>query len=70
LLQAEALKEGAGAYNLACMAALHGQEEECREWLAIAEKENTLEDRAHMETDSDLESVRQKPWFQDLLRRL
>ena len=33
LLEAESVTEGAGAYNLACLSALLGEEPECGEWL-------------------------------------
>ena len=70
LLQAELLKEGAGAYNLACVAALRAREEECREWLNVDKRCGTLPDRRHLESDTDLDGVRDEPWFREFLAGL
>ena len=70
LLQAELLKECAGAYNLACVAALRAREEECREWLNVDKRCGTLPDRRHLESDTDLDGVRDEPWFREFLAGL
>ncbi|MBI5937971.1 MAG: hypothetical protein HY850_09005 [Betaproteobacteria bacterium] len=69
LMQAEALQAGAGAYNLACVAALFGQPDEAREWLNKARQAGTLaaSDCEHLQTDSDLDSLRGLPWFTEYL---
>ena len=65
--KAEELKPGSGAYNLACVAGLRGKEEECRHWLGECRRHGKLPKRSHLETDSDLDSVRDKDWFKDIL---
>jgi Tfp pilus assembly protein PilF len=59
----------ANTYNLACLAALLGDETKCRQNLENAERCGTLPDAEHLTADTDLDVVRDKPWFQELLRR-
>jgi Tfp pilus assembly protein PilF len=56
-------------YNLACLAALSSDEERCRMHLENAEKHKSLPSLAHLMTDKDLDSVRDKPWFKQFLAR-
>jgi Tfp pilus assembly protein PilF len=70
LLNSEKLSEGNAAYNLACVFALTFQEEECRNWLHLAKKWNKLPERRYLETDSDLDSFRNKVWFRTLIEEL
>ncbi len=70
LRQTEALRAGSGAYNLACVAARRGQEDDCKHWLGTARDQETLPDRAHLESDSDLDPMRECGWFRDLLATL
>jgi len=65
-LKAESIKEGSGAYNLACVNALLGDEPECRKWLETAHRCGTLPMRSEVMSDPDLESVRDKEWFKQL----
>ena len=62
-----AKSEPDAAYNLACVAALRGQKEKCREYLGRAKKKGTFPDKEHLRTDADLDGVRGEAWFQDLL---
>ncbi|HOH30554.1 MAG TPA: hypothetical protein PLC40_12830, partial [Candidatus Hydrogenedentes bacterium] len=57
------------AYNCACYAALLGKVDECRQWLARAEAERSLPPLEHMQTDKDLDGVRETVWFRDLVAR-
>ena len=41
-LEAESIKVGSGAYNLACACALLEEESECKKWLEICERSGTL----------------------------
>jgi cytochrome c-type biogenesis protein CcmH/NrfG len=69
-LRAEEIKFGSGAYNLACIAAIKGEEEECRKWLEVSRFAGVLPARKHLEKDSDLDLMRDKPWFKDFLAAL
>ena len=69
LLSAAALEPGK-TYNLACLAALRGQNDMCRDYLNQAKAHGTLPGKGHMRTDTDFDSVRNEPWFQDLLASL
>jgi tetratricopeptide (TPR) repeat protein len=68
-LAAAAKIDPANTYNLACLAALLGDETKCRHNLENAERYGTLPDAEHLTADTDLDAVRDKPWFQELLRR-
>jgi hypothetical protein len=57
------------AYNLACIAALQGEPDECRRWLNLCAEKGKLPSRKHMIADSDLESIKGEPWFTDILAR-
>ena len=65
--RAERLSPGAGAYNLACIAALRDDPEECERWLRAALRHGTLPGEAHLLADADLASVRDAPWFRAFL---
>jgi tetratricopeptide (TPR) repeat protein len=62
-LKAESIKQGTGAYNLACVYAHLGDEGECQKWLETGEEAGTLVAREKAMKDPDLESVRDKEWF-------
>jgi tetratricopeptide (TPR) repeat protein len=63
---AEALVPGLGAYSLACISSLRGDEEGCRRWLEVSRTHGELPSREHLLADLDLENVRAAPWFQGL----
>jgi len=65
---ANALKPGSASYNLACFAALTGDEDGVRKYLDDAQNHGMLPGRKHLE--SDLDSVRNKDWFKELLEGL
>ena len=67
LLEAEKIAAGSGAYNLACIAAFRGDVNACRKWLEAAIKHGKLPPQAHIESDSDLDSVRDQDWFRGIL---
>lgn len=69
-IRAESVLPGSGAYNLACINAMQGQELECREWLEKWRDTGHLPPREHIEKDSDLESVRDSDWFKEFLETL
>ena len=63
LLNAETIKLGSGAFNLACVFALCGDENECQKWLKIGEKVSTLPIREHAMRNKAIADMREKPWF-------
>ncbi|HVA00623.1 MAG TPA: SIR2 family protein [Terriglobia bacterium] len=67
--RSEEIRPGRSAYNLACLAALMGDEEGCRNWLERSERAGSLPDREAVLTDDDLKSVRECQWFKDFLKR-
>jgi tetratricopeptide (TPR) repeat protein len=67
--EAEKIKEGAGAYNLACAYSLKGDMEESLRWLEKSLKFSTAPPRKHIEQDTDLEPVRKNPRFNQLMDR-
>src|SRR5262249_15345054 len=58
------------AYNLACLSALSGKEEESRKWLEFSRKHGVLPGLAELNADEDLNSLRNKPWFIEFLKGL
>lgn len=63
LQKAESFRPGSSAYNLACLYAVLGDENECERWLKTGELARTLVTREHAMSDLDLQSVRDKEWF-------
>jgi len=66
--RAEEINPGGSAYDQACVAALMGDEEACRNWLERSTDAGTLPKREHLLSDDDLESVRECQWFKDFLK--
>ncbi len=66
----EQVQPGVGAPDLARIAALTGREDDCRKWLGTAKEHGRLPSKIRLETDEDLASVRNSPWFQELLGSL
>ena len=54
-------------YNLACVRVLQGKIDEAQKLLGQAMDFGTLPSNAHLLADSDLERIRDEPWFVDLL---
>jgi tetratricopeptide (TPR) repeat protein len=55
-------------YNLACINALEGKPEKAIEWLEVA-FQNGFDDLKSIETDSDLDSIRNSPKYKDLIKQ-
>ena len=70
LLALEALVEGRAAYNMACLSALRGEDEEARRWLEKSRELGHLPSLEHLQQDSDLDNIRDQPWFQSFLAEL
>ena len=63
------MRPGSGAYNIACIECLRGSPDEARQWLEKSHQLGTLPDHEHLMEDPDLEGVREKTWFKDLLAK-
>ncbi|AAN53142.2 hypothetical protein HRJ35_02880 [Shewanella oneidensis MR-1] len=57
-------------YNLACLYSLLHDDLNCKEELFACYKAKTLPDKNHLNTDTDLDFVRNKEWFKELLDTL
>ena len=68
-LEAAAAIDISKTYNLACLGALRGDEVRCRYNLENAEKHGTLPNLEHLASDTDLNNMRGKAWFKELLDR-
>lgn len=68
--EAENLKPGTGAYNLACAASLFGESDECRRWLEVCLELGTMVGCEHFRSDTDLDPVRKEAWFQEIEARV
>ena len=68
--QAERIQSGSGAYNLACVDSLTGDESACREHLEFAHRGGTLPARDFVASDEDLVAVRDTEWFEAFLRSI
>jgi len=66
---ANKLQPGAGAYNLARVAALEGQEGECRKWLEDSQKHGRLPSADDIATDACFVAVRDTAWFKAFLKK-
>lgn len=69
LLKAETINP-ADVFNLACSYSLLNEVDKCKEKLLICEGAGTLPGKAHLESDDDLDNVRNKEWFKQLLVRI
>ena len=67
LIEAEKVRPGTGAYNLACVYALLGRAEPAEHWLRQSYAHKSLPTRSHLEADTDLDPVRHLPWFAEIL---
>ena len=70
IIIAENLEPGSGSYNLACVSSLEGNETECQKWLENSLKYNKLLPLDHLMKDTDLDAMRDKPWFQEFLQKV
>lgn len=62
----EHLMPGWASYNLACLAGLTGDPVSCRDSLMTSHKKGRLPNRKHLDADTDLDSVRGLPWFEEI----
>jgi tetratricopeptide (TPR) repeat protein len=69
LHQAEVISPGSGSYNLACLAAIRGRNDECRKWLENGPRHGVIPQRLRLENDPDLKNVRGERWFDRFLEK-
>lgn len=67
LLRRATLLQPTQTYNLACVLALKGDSDGCREKLRIAAEAGTLPEAEHLLSDPDLASVREEAWFKEVV---
>ena len=60
---AENIAPGEGAYNLACIHAMHGELDEMIRWLDRSYAAAKLPTREHISEDHDFDDVRETPEF-------
>lgn len=67
----EAIKEGRGSYNLACVEAQRGNIAAAIKWLRLGkDKSSAFPDCAHIAADSDFDRIRDEPEFRKVLAEL
>jgi tetratricopeptide (TPR) repeat protein len=65
-LKAESLREGFSAFRLARIYALRNDKEQCRKCLLTGQEAGTLPEKAHAMKESDLDKVKNEPWFKEI----
>ncbi|MGH8475392.1 MAG: tetratricopeptide repeat protein [Methylococcales bacterium] len=66
-LEAESIRSGFASYNLACIASIKGNSEECRRYLEMARDHLKIPSAGHLENDPDFKNVRKSDWFKELI---
>ncbi|MGR9105933.1 MAG: TPR end-of-group domain-containing protein [Gammaproteobacteria bacterium] len=69
-LEAERFKAGSASYNLACIASLSDDPENCRRYLESAFKALKIPSAGHLENDQDFKTVRNTDWFKELTAKV
>jgi len=69
LMEAQKLSKGISAYNLLCWNAKYGTEEECKQMLQMCIDLERLPSPWFVRSDKDLDSIREKPWFEKLIEQ-
>jgi hypothetical protein len=67
---ADALEPGIGAYNLACIHSLRGEQWECQKYLEQARAAGNLPSEKYLKMDKDLDNVRNEKWFKSFIQSL
>ena len=67
LMKAEKIKKGAGAYNLACIYSLKGNDKESLRWLKTGLKMKPTTSRSHILSDTDLDNIKETDEFNRIL---
>lgn len=67
---ANSLEPGLGAYNLACIHSLRGEQKGCQKCLEQAHETGNLPAEKYLKIDKDLDNVRNEKWFNDFVKKL
>jgi hypothetical protein len=70
LLEAERIRVGAGAYNLACVEAVAGNTMEAVRWLGVRLSSGERLTRAMVTAESDFDGIRNQPEFVSFVESL
>lgn len=68
--RANSIHKGTASYNLACICALRGQQDGCRQALEHALNNGSLPDSADILADADMDKVKEQAWFVDFIAAL
>lgn len=68
--RAEKIHKGHAVYNLACIYAILGQDDQCLQALLDAVNYGSLPSEQEILTDPDLDTVKEKGWFLDFIASL
>jgi Tfp pilus assembly protein PilF len=70
IVAADSLEPGLGAYNLACIHSLRGEQRECQKYLEQAREMGNLPVEKYLKMDEDLDNVRNEMWFKNFIQSL
>jgi len=65
--RAEAINQGSGAYNLACIASGLGDHEGVQGWLTVSADYGHIVALSQILRDVSFEGIRSQPWFRNML---
>lgn len=66
-MMAEKIFRGSASYNLACIYAMRGLDEQCREALEASRDSSSLPEVEDILNDADLANVKQSEWFTEFI---
>ena len=67
LTLADSIQKGVASYNFACIHAVHGDFEGCKEALELARDYKNLPDEEDIINDADMQTAKMQAWFDDFI---